>query len=132
MKAIRIAFWLLLIAATAAAQARRVLTQPFPTQTAIIYDDARDRLVAMLDDGAVWEWDGQSWALQVTRAPGPLESSCYDPVRGLCFVACASCGQGLVYAYDGHFTALPAVPSLAGVGLLVADIARGRIVAFTH
>ncbi|MCA8963786.1 MAG: hypothetical protein H6838_03445 [Planctomycetes bacterium] len=83
------------------------------------YDEARQRLVFNTPSGAIWEWDGVSWARSLVTAVGG--QSAYDPARQRVFIA----GTEL-YEYDGA-SAVSRGPCV-GYSQLIADASRARLI----
>jgi hypothetical protein len=84
------------------------------------YDEARQRLVVAHAQGALQEFDGQTWALMPwSLSPGMCAA--YDSQRGRCYFV-----GGAVLEYDGHAVrSLGSAPSFQKV---VADESRARLV----
>src|SRR5262245_53740878 len=134
MRALHAALLLLVLPAIVLAQEQRMLTQAF-SGGSLVYDDARDRLIALQYTGGLWEWDGQRWALPLAQPPGYVTARCYDPVRRRTFAACMSVvdgrlvGRSVLCDYDGReFRQLALVPSTSIPLGIAADTVRSRIV----
>jgi hypothetical protein len=107
----------------AIAQTPWIATNELGPQANIVYDEARQRLVVPSTAGALWEWDGQHWALSAARLPNPPSRSLYDPNRQRCFFAV---GNQLL-EFDGHAAVdRGPMPVASGVHLVV-DIHRSRL-----
>jgi len=114
----------LLALATLSAQTRVAVSRAL-SDTAMVYDQARQRLVFGLATGEIYEWDGQRWGMTGAQLPGRLNDVVYDPARRRVFFVCL----GHLYAYDGH--ALVDHGTMPGEVGLVADAQRSRLVALS-
>src|SRR5262245_42593475 len=73
-----------LLAGAGAAQSSQLLTeQLLPTirLPVMSYDEARARLLFVLENGSIWEWDGSGWARSLAVVPGWCRHAAFDPAR---------------------------------------------------
>jgi hypothetical protein len=129
--------------------ARTPETSPPARESAsVAYDAARDRVVlfgglapggAPLDEGVVWEWDGDTWTAVPSDAGPPPRGdamAAYDPVRGRVVLGGGAAGPVFrddLWAWDGAGweqlgAGLPAM--LRSDGTMIFDPQRRRLIIF--
>ncbi len=86
----------------------------------LVYDEARQRLVCVLGNGVVQEYDGASWAISDVFGPANAQVA-YDEVRARTYLTYLD-----VREYDGH--SLRTVGTSPILQNLAADSHRGRLV----
>lgn len=126
--ALRVPFLLALPALTATAlspaQSPAIATAAFGNAS-VVYDQARQRLVAGLPSRALWEWDGANWALSSAELPAAPSRALYDPVRARCYFTCA----GRLVEFDGHAAIDRGALPVISTSNIAVDTYRGRLLA---
>lgn len=92
---------------------------------AVLYDQARQRLVVGTTSRDVWEWDGATWALSSARLPAQPFRAIYHPARKTSLWFSSS----NLYEFDGHEFTDRGPIGISATGTLAIDSHRNRLVA---